>query len=427
MQPGAFAFALLFAVESVSRASIVSVVPIQAYDILHSAQRVSFFYFIVGTLGMCATLSVPLVFQRLPRRYTYTLGALILIAAMAMFATHTLVGQAAGLFLRILASSMLAISLNLYIMEYIPKQGLVRSESLRLTLSTFAWALGPSFGVWLYVRFGTMAPFLWGAVWALILIGLFWYLRLSGSSAIKPGKAKPVSPLASIRRFVAQPRLRLAWLIAFGRSCYWVTFFVYAPILMVMTGQGELAGGIVVSLGNSMLILALLWGRLGTRIGVRPVVVLAFAMAAAAALLAGVAATAHPWSAALFLMAGSIFAVALDAVGSTPFLRSVHAYERPQMNAVYRTYLDLSELLPALVYAIILSFTGLGGVFVTLGVFSAVCGWLSPGATFLARCERGTRASGLLREAQLRDLFPDRLEGRHQIGRVLDVVVIVLG
>jgi MFS family permease len=232
-------------------------------------------------------------------------------------------------------------------------------------------------GVWLYVRFGTVAPFLWGGAWALILIALFWYLRLSGSTAIKPGKARPVSPVASVRRFVTQPRLRLAWLIAFGRSCYWATFFIYAPILMVMTGQGELAGGIVVSLANAMLILALPWGRPGTRIGVRPVVVFAFALAAAAAVLAGIAGGAHPWSAALFLLAGSAFAVALDAVGSAPFLRAVHSYERPQMNAVYRTYLDLSELLPPFVYAIILGFTGLGGVFVALGVFCGICGWLS--------------------------------------------------
>ena len=61
--------------------------------------------------------------------------------------------------------------------------------------------------------------------------------------------------------------------------------------------------------------------------------------------------------------------MALDAVGSAPFLRAVHVYERPQMTAVYRTYLDMSELLPPLVYAIILGFTGLGGVFVALGVF----------------------------------------------------------
>ena len=62
------------------------------------------------------------------------------------------------MFLRILGASTLSITLNLYIMEYIPKHGLVQSESLRLTLGTFAWTFGPSFGVWLYVRFGFVAP-----------------------------------------------------------------------------------------------------------------------------------------------------------------------------------------------------------------------------------------------------------------------------
>ena len=53
---------------------------------------------------------------------------------------------------------------------------------------------------------------------------------------------------------------------------------------------------------------------------------------------------------------GELFAIALDALGSTAFLRAVHAYERPQMSAVYRTYLDLSELLPPLVYSVVLAF-----------------------------------------------------------------------
>ena len=44
------------------------------------------------------------------------------------------------------------------------------------------------------------------------------------------------------------------------------------------------------------------------------------------------------------------------------------------MTAVYRTYLDLSELLPPLVYSVVLAFFGLGAVFATLGLFSAVCG-----------------------------------------------------
>jgi MFS family permease len=281
------------------------------------------------------------------------------------------------MFLRILAASTLAITLNLYIMEFIPKRALVRSESLRLMLSTFAWTFGPGLGVWLYVRLGFVAPYLWSAAWAVILIALFWWLRLSSNQAIRRGTLRPVNPVANIRRFVAQPRLRLAWLIAFGRSCYWMTFYIYAPILMVVTGEGKLAGGLIVSVGSALMLGSIHWGRLGSRIGVRRVVVLAFASAAVAALLAGLAGEEHPWISALLLLAGVNFAVALDAVGNVPYLRAVHPFERPQMTSVHRTNLDMSELLPPFISAIILGFTGLGGVFAALGLFCAFCGWMS--------------------------------------------------
>jgi hypothetical protein len=107
------------------------------------------------------------------------------------------------------------------------------------------------------------------------------------------------------------------------------------------------------------------------------VVVLAFAGTATAGLLAGLSGEAHPWISALLLLGGVNFAVALDAVGNVPYLRSVHAFERPEMTAVHRTNLDMSELLPPLVYAVILGFTGIGGVFLALGLFSAICAGLS--------------------------------------------------
>ena len=370
-------FAILYAVESFSRASLVSIVPIQAYDLLHTKQGVSILFFAVGAFGMVATLCAPILFQRLRRRSVYVAGALFLVVASACFATYTLPGQVAGMFLRILGAGTLNIALSLYIMEVIPKQGFVRSESLRLALATLAWTLGPWLGVWLYVRFGHVAPYLWSAAWALLLIGIFFAFRLTGRKAVVPARFQPASPIANIRRFLAQPRMRLAWLIAFGRSCYWGTFYIYAPILMVATGEGKLSGGLVVSLGNALLAFAIGWGRLGSRIGVRRVVVLSFACAAALAVLAGLAGERHPWIAALFLLTGVNFAVALDAVGGAPFLRAVHAYERPQMTAVYRTNLDLSDLLPALIYSIILGFAGLGAVFAALGAFCAFCAYVS--------------------------------------------------
>jgi hypothetical protein len=299
------------------------------------------------------------------------------VAASAALASYTIPGQAAGMFLRVLGAGTLAIALNLYIMEFIPKHQFVRSESLRFTLATLPWTVGPGFGVWLYVTFGLWATYAWSAGWAILLVGFFWYLKLSDLKAVRRGKLQPTNPLKSIRRFVAQPRLRLAWLIAFGRSCYWTTFYIYGPILMVSTGEGKLAGGLIVSAANALLISAIGWGRIGSRYGVRSVVVGSFMLAALCACLAGVAGEDHPWTAAILLLSGIMAAVALDAVGSTPFLRAVHSYERPEMTAVYRTNLDLSELLPPLIYGLILGFTGLGGVFVALGLFCLVCAWYS--------------------------------------------------
>lgn len=372
--PGARTFALLYALESVARASIASVIPIQAYDLLKNEQQVSMLYTLVALLGLSATLFMPMAIARFARRWVYTAGVAGLMAGSLAFLADTLPTQIVGMLLRVMGASALSITLNLYIMDHIRKTEFVTAESARLAWSTLSWTAGPALGVFLYAHYGLWAAHAVVLVAATVLLALFWYFRLSDNVAIRPGKIRPVNPLANIGRFVRQPRLRLAWLIAFGRSCFWTTFFVYGPILMVATGEGEMAGGLLVSAGNALLFTALVWGKLGKRFGVRIVIGGAFLVMAAALFLAGMAGADAPRTAAGFLLVGAFFTIALDALGSTAFMRAVHSFERPQMAAVYRTYLDLSELLPPLAYSVVLAFFSLGAVFVTLGVFCAACG-----------------------------------------------------
>jgi MFS family permease len=283
----------------------------------------------------------------------------------------------AGMLLRVMGASALSITLNLYIMDHIAKTRFIESESLRMAFSTLAWTGGPTIGVLLYTHFGLWAAHGVVILFCTILLALFWYFRLSEDRAIRPGPTRPSNPLANIGRFVRQPRLRLAWLIAFGRSCFWTTFFVYGPILMVATGQGSLAGGLLVSGGNLLLFFAILWGKAGKRFGARATMAFAFFAMTCTLCIAGAFGERVPLAAGGFLLATAFFAVALDSLGSTAFMRAVRVHERPQMSAVYRTYLDLSELLPPLVYSVVLAFTGLGGVFATLGLFLAFCGALT--------------------------------------------------
>ncbi len=367
--PGRWVFATLFLIELVARASIASVIPIQAYDILQSEQKVGALYTVLGVAGLATMTALPLLARRIPRRWLYTLGALALVAASVAFLIDGLLGQAAGMYLRVFGAGALSVTLSLYILDMIGRRDLVRSKSLRLAMSTVAWTLGPWFGVWLYSRYGPEAAFGWSAAWAVLLLAVFWAFRLSDGRAISPGSTRPVTPIANIAQFIAQPRLVLAWLIAFARSCFWTTFFVWVPIMMVRAGEGELAAGLVVSLGNATLFTTLFWGRVAQRRGLREVVAGSLVGIAVASCAAGFFVASAPWVAAGLLVFASVFASALDGVGGIPFLRAVRSFERPQMTAVYRTYLESSELLPPLVFTVVLVWFDLGAVFVVLAAF----------------------------------------------------------
>jgi MFS family permease len=374
---GALTFSAIFALESLARSLNSTVVALQAYDILGSSQKVSELSTGVSLSVLAATLLLPYVLGRLRRRWAYSLGIALLIAASLALASFTLTGQAAGMFLRNCGAAMMNITLSLYILDHIRRSELARVEPLRLSLSTFSWMVGPAAGVWLYSQYGPAAAQVAAIVAAAALFGLFWYLRLSDHTTLPSGTLLPFNPLANVRRFAAQPRLRLAWLIAFGRSCFWTSFFIYGPLLIIEGGLSKQFGGLVISASQAVLLSAYVSGRIAQRHGVRIVIALSFAAAALASLAAGIAGKDAPFMAAVLLLIGSVGASALDGVGGIPFLRAVRPHERQRMTAVYRTYIDFSELIPSFVFVFALSYFEIGSVFVILSVGLAIIGAVS--------------------------------------------------
>jgi predicted MFS family arabinose efflux permease len=371
-RPGVGAFALLFAIESFARAILVTVIPLQAFAALQSSRAVSLMFTCVGVAGLIGSLFIPFLIRLIPRRWVYTLGALGLVVAAALFALDGPQGLLAGLVIRVLAVACLNITLNLYIMDTIRRRDFVRAEPFRLAVSGAAWTLCPSLGVLLYGQFGTIAADGLSAAAALLLLAAFWTIRLSDNPVIaapRRAPAAPPNPVRSVGRFLAQPRLRLGWLIAFGRSSWWAQFFTFTPLYLVISDHSELVSAVVISLGNAMLFLTVLIGRFAERVGVRRVIVGSYLLTGVS-MLAAAALAVVGWSVAvavLLLFAGA-WVSGLDAVGNIPFLRAVRARERAEMTSVFRTYIDLSELLPSALFAVLLSFFGLESVFATTGL-----------------------------------------------------------
>ena len=370
-QPGAAVFAIMFALESLSRSTLAALIPLQAYAILKEARNVSLAYFCVSITGFCASFVIPLLIRRFRRRWVYTAGVVMLILCAGALATATLTGQIVAMVLRSLAAASLNITLSLYTLDYIRKRDLVRSEPFKAMMSAASWTMGPALGVYLYSEVGHGTAELLSAAAAATLLCYFWYLRMQENPAVAAATRPAPNPFRNVRRFVLQPRLRLGWFIAFSRSCWWSMFFVYPSIYMVQSGKGELAGASLLSLGNAVLFGAAYIGKLARTRGIRRFIIAAFIGAGSLTILAALA-YPWPWIVAGLLLGGALNVMMLDGLGNIPFLRAVRPFERPQMATVFRTYIDLSDLLPAALYSLLLTFFDIRAVFFAAGLWMLV-------------------------------------------------------
>ncbi|MES1151587.1 MAG: MFS transporter, partial [Dongia sp.] len=145
---------MLFALDSTARASVVTVLYLQAKDLGFTDRHVTLLTNAASLSSLVFSFLAPMLVMRYRRRWVYVGGVCLLIATAALLSTGTLAGQASAMLCRSFGAAALNITLSLYVMDYIRKRDLVRSEPLRLMFSSIAWGAGPLLGVALQNRFG---------------------------------------------------------------------------------------------------------------------------------------------------------------------------------------------------------------------------------------------------------------------------------
>jgi MFS transporter, ACDE family, multidrug resistance protein len=358
-------FALLAALDSMVRGTLIATIPIAAYEAFGSAEGLSQVYLVAGVLTLVWGLLVPRMTVLWPRAWVYAGGCALYLAAMVLFIMAMQITVQLGILVMSMATVTCFVCLNAYVLDYVPRADLGRSQSLQMVYAAVPWAIGPLAGVWMHDWWEPL-PFIVGAALAALQLGVFLYLRLGNGRSIARAGGKTVNPLAYLGRFFRQPRLILGWLFAVIRSCGWWVYVLYLPVFCIEQGLGDKLGGALLSASNAVLLASPLMAALARRISLRWV--LRAAMIYCAALFVG-ASLAAPWplATALMLFAASFGMVMLDVVGGLPFMMSVKPSERGEMAAVYSSFRDVSGIAtPAVAWAV-LAVAPLAGVFAAAG------------------------------------------------------------
>ncbi|MBT5432423.1 MAG: MFS transporter [Alphaproteobacteria bacterium] len=381
-RPGPWMFASFWALESLARSIVAPVVPVAAYDLLgESDLNMTFMFVIVGIVSIASAFAIPFVVHRLKPVRTYQFGAVLVALAPLIMAIGTFTTVFGGLFMRVFAANCLAVGLSLFIMAYIRKRDMGRSEPIRVLMASVPWAIGPTLGLWLYENMGLSAPFLVSAFVALALIAYLAIVRIDETPILKAAPKKPANPLSFVPRYFRQPRLRLAYLLIFGRENWWWMIYLYLPVYAERNGlEVEVAGidlpagGLALSFCSGIQLAVPLWGRLMRRIGMRRHMIGGMIITGIIIISAGLT-FGDPWMVMGLILLSSVSMTSMEAAGNTPFLRAVRSRERTEMSMVYGTFRDMVGLVVPTCYTLILIFFELDAVFIASGCAMFIYAW----------------------------------------------------
>src|SRR5690242_5199187 len=201
----ALAFLSLFFVPGVAQAILLTVVPLEALSLLGTARSATLLYVFTGLVAVIGRFSIPYLVALIRRRFVFTIGAIALATSSSLLALDELRLLAVGLVLSTFAFACIEITSQLYLLDHVPRHSLKHFEPIRIFASAGPWTLGPWLGVYLQRAVGSAAPFAIAACAGLILLVLFWSLRLDENTLLATPRRPPSNPVLYLRRFFAQP------------------------------------------------------------------------------------------------------------------------------------------------------------------------------------------------------------------------------
>jgi hypothetical protein len=370
--------AVAYGLAALARATVIALIPIMAYRQLGSAQNVSELYLIASLGGIAVNLSLPRMLHGLGRWPVFVLAAAAGAGSALALVSGSLPGLMVGLMLQVLMVLIFENVITLFVLDYIARRRLAAFEPRRVLLGGIAYIIGPWLGVWMAERFAPGSALALSALCAIAVpISVYFLVATRQAQVDAPPTGKSGS---NIRKFLGQPRLRLAWMLATLRASWWWMFMVYTPIIAVSRGLGSSGGALLIAGASALLLLAPLWRRLAQRTGMRWLLMGSYTVSGISTVSSGMVLDNSVWIGATMLLLAAVAMSAIDAMGNVPFLRAVRAHQRTAMLPIYSTYRDVAQIAPAGLFAILLLFMPLPTVFVVIGILmfvaAAFCGLL---------------------------------------------------
>lgn len=348
--PSQRAFGYMSLLLSTAQGIFFSIFPLVLERTLHGAERVGYYYALIGLIGLATSVASTVVFQRISRvRIAYWSFATAIIAIGLMTLVKN-IWHIAGLDIpRAVAVVFVGISFSLFVADYM-KREVAKGQAAIFAWSNVGWLIGPFIGGLSAARWGYEAAFAFSSLMFLVTLIFFTYQHFFiRHPHFKHGTHdKGLSELwSNIKEYARHPELGRVFRVTFGINTWWSIRGIYIPLSIITLGFGPGTVGLVGAATGLPLLMMEFWtGTQAEKFGVRRFIIIGFGLLAVFAALFGIFAAVPYVLFALFVF--SNFGAALvEPLQNTYFLESIRPAEKDRLYGIYNTgYLLASILAP---------------------------------------------------------------------------------
>jgi predicted MFS family arabinose efflux permease len=354
--------AVLYALTNLARLILLAAMPIQALRVLGDAQAMSLLYLVASAGSLATNCIMPVTVTRLGPAAAYYLIGGVSLAGLLMLASGSIILFCIGAVLFISCSTSNETLLSIVVLENQPRAEHSQYEAKRMTYSVPGFVVAPMVGVIAAAHVGPAAPFMI-AVTA-VAAALVCMSQIDLRDRVSKAAVSP-NILIHFRRFLSQPRLRLAYALSAGRTAWWQMFFVYGPLFLMSSGFAATTAGLIISGTQVGLICVPFWSRIANWLGLRKFAVTVYLTAAVIVVPIALVPSSIQ---VILLVVAACCVTALDAIGNVYFLRAVRPFERREMATVFSTHRDAAQALPPAVFTPLLQAVELPVLFAASGL-----------------------------------------------------------
>lgn len=373
-------FAWMGLISGIGFSSFITVLAITLLEQLKDDIKVSYFFAFIAVISLSASLFSTVLLRRYSKitvaKWTLVIGTVTFyLFTIAANIWHYLIFDT----IRAICITLFLLVLAIFVRDFAKEKQIALAEGRYYFFTNIGWIIGPFTGGIIAANFGKESAFIFSGITYLVTLMLFLHQEFIAKNPHIHNRKESFTMKEfgeNIKYFIQDKKRIKSFFIGLGLYFWWTIYKIYIPLTIINIGFHEDTVGFVISAGMiPLILLEMIVARKAQKNGVKKSIAFGYFWLALTMVIFTF--IKIPVLLVIFMITVNIGTAYIEPLHETYFFQITEKKDEDRFYGIYNMCYPLANILVPLIGSIILTFTGINGLWIFAAVIFFMLGFLS--------------------------------------------------